>query len=375
MNSHWFMVIILLGTSVSSQLPAQDLGVIGLDAGSRTKTETASTSNFRVLSIGITKYYELPSLEFTASDARRLIQSYSEVGGVEESRLSALVDDEGKISLLSGELITERVRQFLRECSSKDIAVLFFSGHGVRVASGFALAASDFSVQNGLKGAISIEQLRSELAGCAARSKIVILDCCHSGAFSTAPSDMTEPFRSIPRCVVMAASRPSEASLETHTLKSGVFTHWLVLGMRGAANSKIDGVVDATELFEFVSKSVKQTTSNLQSPAIAFDQTTEIPRIIELRNPDRPSDTVGVIPFPLPPTPETMSIVLDTIGRFPDANPRRTIGVCNWVLKHSKGDSESSKQARKLIAEVDSLILSGKAALGSKQSDEETLRD
>jgi hypothetical protein len=154
-----------------------------------------------------------------------------------------------------------------------------------------------------------------------------------------------------------------------------VFTHWLVLGLRGAANSKIDGAVDATEIFDFVSKGVRQTTSSQQSPAIAFDQTTEIPKIIELSKPDRPSDTVGIVPFPLPPSRETMSIVLDTIGRFPEANPRRTIGVCNWVLKHSETDSESSRQARKLIAEVDSLILSGKAVLGANESDEETLRN
>lgn len=366
--------LILLVVTMSSRAIAQDRTVvapIGISAENLAKLP----SDYRVLSIGISRYEELDSLDFTASDARRITRAYAEVGGVDENRLSTLVDDESPDISLSGALVTSHVQQFFGKCTSKDVAVFFFSGHGVRLPTGFALAASDFSVDDGQAGAISMESLRETLASCRARSKIVILDCCHSGAFGAAPNDIAEPFRSVPRCVVVAASRPSEASLETQTLKSGVFTHWLERGLRGAANSKMDGEVDATELFEFVSKGVKQTTSGQQSPAIAFDQTTEIPRMIELRKPDRPSDMVGLIPFPLPPSPETMSIVIDSIGRFPEANPRRTIGVCNWVLKHSETGSESAKQARKLISEVDSLILAGKVVLGPKESDEEILRN
>lgn len=333
------------------------------------------TSTYRAISIGITKYDELPSLEYTTNDARSVIRAYTEVGEVDGDRLSLLADDgDDEVPNTSGR-VESSLLNFLKSCSSKDTAIVFFSGHGVRLGSRFSLAGSDFNSRDGGTGVISMDRLRSALAQCDAKMKIVILDCCHSGSFGAAPSDIASSFRSVPGCVVIAASRPSEASLETQTLKSGVFTHWLVRGLRGEANSKIDGVIDAAELFEFVSHGVQEATSSEQTPAIAFDQSTVIPAIIELRRPDRPSDQVGIVPFPLAPEPEMMSVVLDSVSRFPVANPRRTIGVCHWVLKHSAANSPSARQAEKLVATIDELILAGKIVLGGKEEDEESSRN
>lgn len=353
---------------------AQEIAPIAQTVDAQVNQLPTGSASYRVLSIGITKYDELPSLEFTTNDARNFVRAYSEVGGVGEDKLTLLVDDGRDAEPLTSQAVESSALQFLRSCSSRETAILFFSGHGVRLDSGFSLAASDFHSPESATGAIPMDRLRSALALCAAKSKIVILDCCHSGSFGAAPSDIASSFRSVPGCVVIAASRPSEASLETHSLRSGIFTHWLVAGMRGAANTKIDGVIDATELFDFVSQGVRATTSSMQTPAIAFDQSTTIPAIIELRHPDRPSDRVGIIAFPLPPEPDTLSIVLDSIIRFPEANPRRTIGLCHWVLKHSPANSPATKQAESLIDEINELILAGKVALGPKEGDEEPAR-
>lgn len=366
-----FVVLLLsLHTQAFAQqdVAVADFAPATMDSGSD------DTSDFRVFAIGVSRYQELQLLDFTASDARQIIKAYAEVGGVDQTRRTLVVDDRDDSDLLDAKTVTEQISRFLEDCEADDTAVLFFSGHGVQLKSGFALAAGDFSAERSDIGSVSIDWLRTALSTCAARRKIVILDCCFSGAFGAASTDLTTPFRSIPGCVVMAASRPSEVSLETEQLKAGVFTHWLVRGLRGAANVKIDGVIDATELFAYVSQGVGSTTAKQQSPAIAFDQSTEIPALIDLNHPDRPSDNVGVIPFPLPPSPRTMSIVLDSIGRFPEAKPRRTIGVCHWVIQHADVRSSSAKRARELVSQLDARILAGKVSLGQVEEDEEPIR-
>lgn len=333
---------------------------------------TAKDSTVSILSVGVSKYNSLPPLEFTASDARRFVQAYRDVGLVADENISLLVDDaDEQTASIESVTLQAKIKGFLQSQNRDSTVVFFFSGHGFMFKEAFYLATSDFSVEDPATTGISLESLRLGLADCPAKSKIVILDCCHSGAFSAASRDIAAALRSVPGCVAITASRPDQPSRETAELQSGVFTYWLVRGLRGAANSKVDDQIDATELFGYVSAQVKESTDSDQLPTIAFDQSSEIPTVIELKRPDRPSGLVGVIAFPLPPSPEIFSNLLDTISRFPEANPRRTIGLCHWVLKHAESGSAEAKQAMELIAKIDSLILTGKTRLGAKEEGEQ----
>ncbi len=325
-----------------------------------------------VLAIGITQYKNVSKLEFSANDARSVAKAYREVGGLSEKSIKLLVDDEAqKPNEINVPKMESAITAFLKGQTKQSTAVLFFAGHGFRVKSDFYLVGNEFSDESPEATGLPLGKLRSMLMDCQAKTKVVILDCCHSGSFGSASTELATTLRSVPGCVAITASRPEQESLETSELRSGVFTHWLVRGMRGDANAKVDGRIDAMELFDYVSNRVSKGTDGMQAPAISLDQSSEIPTIIELRRPDRPSDTVGIIPFPLPPTDDTMLIVLDTVARLPDANPRRTIGLCHWVLKHATPQSEAAKQASQLIKSIDDRILSGKIKLGPKEEGEQ----
>lgn len=332
-------------------------------------------SKFAVLSIGISRYDHVQHLQFTTHDAHHIAGAYREVGQLRPDRITLLVDQPPEQEPITTSRLTQRLEQFLSSAASAETVVIFFSGHGYAVDDNFYLVTSDFDPDKLEDTAFALDRLRNQLIECPAATKIVILDCCYSGAFGEAHrirgERLASSFRIIPGCVAMTASSGLQESFEKQELGAGVFTYWLTRGLRGQANTNADQWVDMIELFDFVSSNVKAATDSRQTPAFSVDQSTAVPKVMPLVKPDRPSDLVGIIPFPLPPTPQTMEVVLDSIGRFPAANPRRTIGACNWVIKHADPNSKAAKMAHQLRDKIDQLILTGKARLGPIEEDEQ----
>ena len=68
---------------------------------------------------------------------------------------------------------------FAGEC---DIAVLYFSGHGMITSTGGCLVTPDYTKYD---EGIPMDQILSLANQSRAKDKVVIFDCCHSGAFGT----------------------------------------------------------------------------------------------------------------------------------------------------------------------------------------------
>jgi uncharacterized caspase-like protein len=99
---------------------------------------------------------------------------------------------------------------------------------------------------------------------------VVFLDTCYSGAaggrtFASKKrrgSDVDDLFlerltRSKGR-VIITASRPTEVSLELPELGHGIFTYYLVQGLKGAADLNRDGIVSLQELYEYLEHQVSR---------------------------------------------------------------------------------------------------------------------
>ena len=95
-------------------------------------------------------------------------------------------------------------------------------------------------------------------------------DSCYSGAaggrtFSskkTRASHLDDLFlerltRSKGRAII-TASRPAELSIELPELGHGIFTYFLVQGLKGEADMNRDGIVTLQELYEYVDQQVAQ---------------------------------------------------------------------------------------------------------------------
>ena len=134
-----------------------------------------------------------------------------------------------------------------------------------------------------------MQDLREKIG---AKHLLFFLDACHSGAVYS-PSGVTirgtENFAPVLHALWQAlpssstelnmaflSTAANQKSIEDDVYKHGVFTYYLMEGLKGAADDNHDGRVTAQELREYVSKQVAhyaQSISMAQTPTFspAFD--------------------------------------------------------------------------------------------------------
>jgi hypothetical protein len=226
------------------------------------------------LIVAVSEYADskLHALAAPRNDADRLaaVLRSPEIGGFRSVRI--LLDPDHATA-------QREIETFFAARSPLDIAVLHFSGHGFRGQEHdqLFLAMSDTTQEAPFATAVSGDFLRGVLAGSRARRKLVLLDCCHSGAFQLrsgpggtpaqpveraraaelftagvrkiAPEE-TQPPENAMGTVVIGAARAPEVSQET---ENGALTAAVVEGLEtGEADVNRTGQISTENLFEYV---------------------------------------------------------------------------------------------------------------------------
>ena len=117
-----------------------------------------------------------------------------------------------------------------------DIALFYFSGHGHIESTGGYLITSD--CEYGDDG-LSMNELLQIANNSAARNKIIILDCCHSGiAGNSSQSDSHAVLKE--GVTILTASSAEQYAIEENG--SGVFTSLFVDAMSGGASNLVGDI-------------------------------------------------------------------------------------------------------------------------------------
>ena len=107
---------------------------------------------------------------------------------------------------------------------------------------------------------------------------IFIADACYSGASGGRTISLTGGLRArisdkfLDRIstgkgrIILTASGANEVSAEKPELKHGVFTHYLIRGLEGAADVNQDGLITVDEIYGYVSTEVPRETGQEQHP-------------------------------------------------------------------------------------------------------------
>ena len=106
---------------------------------------------------------------------------------------------------------------------------------------------------------------------------VFIADSCYSGASGGRTISVTGMRANISDAfldrivggkgrIIMTASGANEVSTEDETLEHGVFTYFLLEGLRGKADTDQDGVITVDEVYGYVSKHVPHATGQEQHP-------------------------------------------------------------------------------------------------------------
>jgi uncharacterized caspase-like protein len=173
--------------------------------------------------------------------------------------------------------LRRRIARFCAEGAPTDLALVYLSCHGVLDDRGrlyYATADTDRALLSAT--AIPAAWLNEQLEDCRCRRQILVLDCCHSGAFAKGAKGqgglaLGERFEGRGR-VVLTASRGTEYSFEGGEVHgegvSSVFTGVLVDGLRsGDADRDRDGVVTVGELYDYAYEAVRSRDSR-QNPTL-----------------------------------------------------------------------------------------------------------
>ncbi|MDR2588166.1 MAG: caspase family protein, partial [Spirochaetales bacterium] len=183
-------------------------------------------------------------LRYAASDAQALASVFAQMGGIAGGDSVLLLDP-------SAEALTRRIDELREEVSrakkvhKRTEIIFYYSGHSDE--EGLLLDSERYSYR----------QLRERVNTVPSDMRIVILDSCSSGAFTRAKGgSKTKPFLidssvSAEGYAFLTSSSAEESSQESDRIRSSYFTHSLLTGLRGAADTVGDGRVTLNELYRF----------------------------------------------------------------------------------------------------------------------------
>ncbi len=230
--------------------------------------------------IGVGRYEspDIPKLRYTVPDAEAIYQVLTGPGSFKKEHVLLLTDKTEKKPTFRN--IRWALGTFLARSAKKDDTVLiFFAGHGAPEVDprgierdGLAkyLVPIDADPDDLYSTALQMDEIQTIFGRIEAERVVVFLDSCYSGAAGgrtftskkTRASHVDDLFlerltRSKGRAII-TASRPAEVSIELPELGHGIFTYYLVQGLKGAADLNRDGIVSLQELYEYVEQQVTQ---------------------------------------------------------------------------------------------------------------------
>jgi Caspase domain len=186
-----------------------------------------------------------PQLQYAISDADRFGRVLVELGGVAPAH--AIVLRQPKLRDLADafDLLTRQVNEARRAPGTRTEVIVYYSGHADE--KGLLFGDDRYSYRT----------LRDRLDVIPADVRIAVLDACSSGAFTRIKSGKPRPAFLVDESSEMrghaflTSSSENEAAQESDRIRASYFTHYLISGFRGAADTSGDGKVTLNEAYQF----------------------------------------------------------------------------------------------------------------------------
>ncbi|MCA9471568.1 MAG: caspase family protein [Nitrospira sp.] len=232
--------------------------------------------------IGISRYDKVRPLKYADNDALAFHEYLMNDVGIPAEHLTSLINEQATLVNLKRTLGTE----LKRKAGPKDTVIIYYAGHGAPETDSASpdgdglekyLIPYDADPQDLYTTGLPMREVETIFDRIAAERVIFITDSCYSGAtagrtFSTAARRAVVSDNFLSRLaegkgrVVLTASRASEVSEERDDLRHGVFTYYLLEGLKGKADFDADGIITVDEAYSYVSTQVPSVTGQNQHP-------------------------------------------------------------------------------------------------------------
>ena len=183
-------------------------------------------------------------LRYAVSDAEHFVEVLQEMGGLDPADV-LLLRDPDLAAFEQGLADLGRRVQAARRWGGRLEVLLYYSGHADE--EGLLLAGDHLGYQ----------QLLDSLKTTEAAVRIAVLDACNSGTITRIkggkprPPFLVDEFFDMRGYAFLTSSSADEAAQESDQIEASFFTHYLISGMRGAADVTGDGRVTLHEAYQF----------------------------------------------------------------------------------------------------------------------------
>ncbi len=199
---------------------------------------------------------ERETLQYAVSDAQNFVRVMETMGGVDAGVLLS----DPRIDDLEMALQALHNRVASAEAARREV-IIYYSGHADE--NGLLLGESLFSYA----------RLRNAMDGMEAEVHIAILDACASGAITRLKGGrrqkafMVDASSDMRGYAFLTSSSEDEAAQESDAIGASFFSHYLVSGLRGAADVTGDGRVTLNEAYHFAFQNTLEGTERTQGGA------------------------------------------------------------------------------------------------------------
>jgi len=234
--------------------------------------------------IGINRYVDprIPDLRYATADAKAFHDVLTDpaLGRFRPENVTLLLDDDATERRIRSAIGTELPRR----ASADHTVCIFFAGHGAPVMNARTrssdglekyLLPHDALADDLRSSAIPMDDVQKFFDWIDTSQVIFFIDSCYSGVAggrtfgssdygmrATVTDEFLDQLGGEGRLVVTACAT-NEVALEKAELGHGLFTYYLIEGLKGGADAGQDGLVTLDELYEYVYRNVERQAREL----------------------------------------------------------------------------------------------------------------
>lgn len=168
--------------------------------------------------------------------------------------------------------IIDSLDKIFSQSTENDFIIFYFSGHG---------SPNNFCSYDSPNQYLDHEVVKNYFKNAKARYRLCVADACFSGSIgsnnqNSYVSSATQNLKDA-RIAVIMSSRPNQTSIEATSLRQGLFSYYLIRGLRGNADLNNDTYITMGELFFYTKNNVTQKSNGSQVPIVYGQNLERIP--------------------------------------------------------------------------------------------------
>lgn len=238
--------------------------------GASASSQTASTGNGNVYAvvIGVSNYQDpdVPRLQFANRDAgifAEFLQSRAG-GSVPKANIRLLIDSSATVSA-----VHMAIRWLTRTCKKNDLVYFYFSGHGdlesMSMFNNAYLICYNTPIESYVGMSLSVtflNEIANTLSAQTEAKVVLITDACHSGKMAGRENVNAlvgqQLLNAKEKEIRIASSQADQLSNENVEWGGGrgVFSYYLLNGLKGLADDSKDGIVTLGEIKNYLQHSM-----------------------------------------------------------------------------------------------------------------------